>query len=56
MKHTDLATAIPAPQTCTLGKAGDTIVITGSLYLIGEALEHLHSESPQELGSLQDLL
>ncbi|MGJ8652059.1 MAG: bifunctional folylpolyglutamate synthase/dihydrofolate synthase [Opitutaceae bacterium] len=54
--HTDLATAIPAPQTCTLGKAGDTIVITGSLYLIGEALERLHSESPQELGSLQDLL
>ena len=54
--HRQLVDIIPAPNTCTLGNPGDTIVITGSLYLIGEALERLSSESPEELGSLQDLL
>ena len=56
VKHTDLATLIPAPNCCQLGSPGDTIVLTGSLYLIGEALERLSSASPEELGSLQDLL
>lgn len=53
--HQQLADIIPAPSTCTLGNPGDTIVITGSLYLIGEALERLTSDAPKELGSLQDL-
>jgi dihydrofolate synthase/folylpolyglutamate synthase len=53
--HAQLADIIPAPNTCALGSAGDTIVITGSLYLIGEALERLTSEHPEELGQLQDL-
>ncbi|MEM7792094.1 MAG: bifunctional folylpolyglutamate synthase/dihydrofolate synthase, partial [Verrucomicrobiota bacterium] len=30
-----------APYRCTVGSPGDTIVITGSLYLIGEVLQHL---------------
>ncbi|MEN8661470.1 MAG: folylpolyglutamate synthase/dihydrofolate synthase family protein [Lentimonas sp.] len=54
--HQQLADIIPAPNTCAIGNPGDTIVITGSLYLIGEALERLTSDAPQESGSLQDLL
>jgi dihydrofolate synthase/folylpolyglutamate synthase len=54
--HSKVAEIIPRPNTCSLGKHGDTIVITGSLYLIGEVLERLSSENPEELGSLQDLL
>ncbi len=54
--HRTLEQIIPAPNTCSLGKPGDTIVLTGSLYLIGEALERLQDPSPKELGSLQDLL
>ena len=53
--HRTLKQIIPAPQSCTLGKPGDTIVLTGSLYLIGEALERLQAADPKELGSLQDL-
>ncbi|HAV14645.1 MAG TPA: bifunctional folylpolyglutamate synthase/dihydrofolate synthase, partial [Opitutae bacterium] len=52
--HSALQEIIPSPKTCTLGNAGDTIVITGSLYLVGEALERLSFENPEELGSLQD--
>ncbi len=54
--HSSLEQVIPAPQSCSLGMPGDTIVLTGSLYLIGEALERLQAERPKELGSLQDLL
>lgn len=56
VKHNTLEQIIPAPQTCSLGNAGDTIVLTGSLYLIGEVLERLQASQPTELGSLQDLL
>lgn len=54
--HSKLEQIIPAPQSCSLGKPGDTIVLTGSLYLIGEVLERLQAPKPTELGSLQDLL
>lgn len=54
--HSTLESIIPSPKNCQIGQPGDTIVITGSLYLIGEALERLSSESPEELGNLQDLL
>ena len=54
--HCTLEQIIPAPQSCSLGEPGDTIVLTGSLYLIGEALERLQTAHPRELGSLQDLL
>jgi len=53
--HSQLETIIPRPQTCSVGQPGDTIVITGSLYLIGEVLERLTTHVPTELGNLQDL-
>lgn len=39
--HTTVATLFPAPETCTIGEPGDTIVVTGSIYLVGEVLEQL---------------
>ncbi|MGJ8640779.1 MAG: bifunctional folylpolyglutamate synthase/dihydrofolate synthase [Opitutaceae bacterium] len=56
VQKTELETILPAPKTCTIGEPGDTIIITGSLYLIGEALERLNAANPNELGNLQDLL
>lgn len=37
----DLAEIFPDPRTCALGRPGDTVVITGSIYLLGEVLERL---------------
>jgi dihydrofolate synthase/folylpolyglutamate synthase len=49
-----LKTLFPAVDTCTLGAPGDTIVVTGSLYLIGEVLEQLTCKTPAGQGKLQD--
>ena len=43
----------PRLDTCSIGEPGDTIVVTGSIYLIGEVLERLQSDRPNE-GRLQD--
>ena len=39
---------------CSLGKPGSTLVATGSIYLIGEFLEHLFHEVPVDQALLQD--
>lgn len=43
-----------APHGCVLGEPGDTVVVTGSIYLIGEILERLDEPRPVQEGSLQD--
>jgi dihydrofolate synthase/folylpolyglutamate synthase len=43
----------PAPDSCTVGEPDDTIVVTGSIYLIGEVMERLQADRPNE-GRLQD--
>lgn len=48
-----LAEIFPDAHTCTLGHAGDTIVITGSIYLLGEVLERLQPVAASE-SRLQD--
>jgi len=45
----------PHKNTCTVGKPGDTIVVTGSIYLLGEILECLRGPDPSAL-SFQDLI
>lgn len=51
----DLSTLIPNPGKLAMGQPGDTIVVTGSIYLLGEVLEHLNYEpEPQKL-NFQDL-
>lgn len=52
--HRQLEELFPAVGVCTLGEPGDTIVVTGSLYLIGEVLERLTCETPVQQGKLQD--
>ncbi len=44
----------PDAATCTLGAPGDTVVITGSIYLLGEVLERLEPARGTGEGRLQD--
>jgi dihydrofolate synthase / folylpolyglutamate synthase len=39
---------------CHLGEAGDDVVVTGSIYLIGEVLERLEEPEPVREARLQD--
>jgi dihydrofolate synthase/folylpolyglutamate synthase len=50
----EVAEIFPAPQTCTAGGPGDVIVVTGSIYLIGEALACLEPQRGAGEGRLQD--
>jgi dihydrofolate synthase/folylpolyglutamate synthase len=43
-----------SPGTCRAGKPGETLVATGSIYLIGEIMEALYHEAPVGEQSLQD--
>jgi dihydrofolate synthase/folylpolyglutamate synthase len=49
-----VAAIFPAPGRCTLGQPGDTIVVTGSIYLIGEVLARLEPARGAGEGRLQD--
>ena len=53
VRRTSLAEVFPAADRCTLGAAGETVVVTGSIYLLGEVLERLNPAQPSE-GRLQD--
>jgi dihydrofolate synthase/folylpolyglutamate synthase len=48
-----LADIFPDPATCSLGQPGDTVVVTGSIYLLGEVLERLQPVAASE-SRLQD--
>lgn len=50
----DLATIFPTPRICTLGQPGDTVVVTGSIYLLGEVLERLDPGRGTREDKLQD--
>jgi dihydrofolate synthase/folylpolyglutamate synthase len=52
--HRQLEDIFPAVGSCMLGEPGATIVVTGSLYLIGEVLERLTCKTPVNQGRLQD--
>jgi dihydrofolate synthase/folylpolyglutamate synthase len=49
-----VAEIFPAPRECTLGNPGDPIVATGSIYLLGEILEHFSHAAPIGESVLQD--
>jgi len=51
-----VAEAFPKPGECALGQSGDTIVATGSIYLLGEILERFAHPAPAGEGALQDRL
>lgn len=44
----------PDPETCTAGKKGDVILVTGSIYLLGEVLSRLEPHRGPGEGRLQD--
>ena len=52
--ETTISALFPKPNYTLIGEPGDTIVITGSIYLIGEVLERIEGVNSQEGGRLQD--
>jgi dihydrofolate synthase/folylpolyglutamate synthase len=54
LREGTVSAIFPDARTCTLGKPGDTIVITGSLYLLGEILERIEPDRGAGEGKLQD--
>jgi len=53
--HTgEVGRIFPDAATCTLGAPGDTVVVTGSIYLLGEVLERLEPGRGASEGRLQD--
>ncbi len=49
-----LESIFPDARTCTVGGPGDTIVVTGSIYLLGEVLERIEPGRGAGEGKLQD--
>ena len=52
--ESDLSTLFPKPGRCAVGKSGDTILLTGSIYLIGEAMARIQGATSDEGSRLQD--
>ena len=52
--HTTVAEAFPGPGRCTLGGPDDVVVVTGSIYLIGEVFERIEPGRGAGEGRLQD--
>ena len=52
--ETDVGALFPEPGRCAVGQMGDTIVLTGSIYLIGEVLERIQGMGSQDGSGLQD--
>jgi dihydrofolate synthase/folylpolyglutamate synthase len=50
----ELARIFPDARTCTVGGPDDTVVITGSIYLLGEVLERIEPARGTGEGRLQD--
>ncbi len=50
----DVATLFPEASVCVPGAPGDTIVVTGSIYLIGEVLERIQGLDSLEGSALND--
>lgn len=44
----------PAPSRCVLGEAGDSVIVTGSIYLLGEVFARIQPERGAGEGRLQD--
>ncbi len=54
LQESSVTRIFPDEKTCTLGAPGDTIVVTGSIYLLGEILERLEPRRGAGEGKLQD--
>lgn len=54
VSHTTVAEAFPGPDRCALGGPDDVVVVTGSIYLIGEIFERIEPGRGVGEGRLQD--
>jgi len=54
VRRATVAGAFPGPDRCAIGAPGDTVVVTGSIYLIGEVLERIEPHRGAGEGRLQD--
>jgi dihydrofolate synthase/folylpolyglutamate synthase len=54
VREDSLERIFPDADTCTLGAPGDTVVVTGSIYLLGEVLERLQPVRGVREDKLQD--
>ncbi len=54
VQRATVAEAFPGPDRCSLGGADDIVVVTGSIYLIGEVLERIEPDRGAGEGRLQD--
>ena len=54
MHENSVAGIFPDAATCTLGGPGDTVIVTGSIYLLGEIMERLEPARGAGEGKLQD--
>jgi len=52
--HNSVEALFPDTQTCTAGGKGDVLVVTGSIYLIGEVMTRLQPPERSSEGWLQD--
>jgi dihydrofolate synthase/folylpolyglutamate synthase len=44
----------PAPGVCRVGSEGEPVLVTGSIYLLGEVMDRLLHDPPRDQGRLQD--
>lgn len=54
LHRADVQSLFPRPNVCTIGGPDDTILVTGSIYLLGEVLARLEPERGPGEGRLQD--
>jgi dihydrofolate synthase/folylpolyglutamate synthase len=54
VQRATLEELFPAPHTCAAGGPEDTLVVTGSIYLLGEIMARLAPERGPGEGRLQD--
>jgi len=52
--RTDVAKVFPGPGACSVGGAQDTVLVTGSIYLLGEVLARIEPARGAGEGRLQD--
>ena len=52
--ETDLSVLFPKAGCCAVGEPGDSIVVTGSIYLVGEVMERIQGVRSNDGGRLQD--
>jgi len=54
MHRSSLEEVFPTARRCALGQPGDVVVVTGSIYLLGEVLARIQPERGTGEGRLQD--